>query len=80
VSGVYCCPYCLKATGTPELLDGLPDEYLCTCFPLHGQWMPVMINGECVGTILLDSSHFQKGPEPEIEVIDETPNAVAPQS
>lgn len=74
---VYCCPYCGQfQTKDPDL----PEQYRCDCFPLHGQWMPVMINGECVGTILLDSSHFQKGPEPEIEVIDETPHAVAPPS
>jgi len=55
MSGIYCCPHCLKSTGTPELLDELPSEELCECFPLHGQWMSVTVQGECVGSVLLDS-------------------------
>jgi hypothetical protein len=59
----------LKAQGTPELLAELPDDYLCTCFPVHGQYLPVEINGECVGTVLVTS-----------DLIRQMNDAVAPQS
>jgi len=48
---VYCCPYCLKCvTKDPEL----PPELRCTCFPLHGQYLHVELEG-LAGTILVDS-------------------------
>ena len=55
MSGVYCCPYCLKAQGTPELLTELPEDWICTCFLVHGQYLAVEVNGEEVGTILVTS-------------------------
>lgn len=57
---IYCCPYCLGATGTPELVDQVPVEHRCDCFPLHGQWLPVIVNGQCVGSVLLDSDRINQ--------------------
>lgn len=49
---VYCCPYCTKLiTKNPEV----PADWLCTCFPVHGQYLPVEIDGEFVGTVLVTS-------------------------
>ena len=49
---IYCCSYCTKlVTQDPEI----PKSYLCTCFPVHGHYLPVEVHGELVGTVLVTS-------------------------
>lgn len=64
---VYGCPHCGKViTSNPEM----PVEYLCTCFPVHGQYLPAEIEGEFVGMVLVTSDLIKQMQA----------NAVAPQS
>lgn len=56
------CPHCQNLTGTPSLLAeyAIPEEQICDCFPVHGQYLRFYYEGQPAGDLLVDSDIIRK--------------------